>query len=292
MSTMDARSRRVAAIAVATLAVVLIAGAAWWFTRKNPAPVTPSPVLAASQPAPSAVVAAPQAPFSYHERNATVDTELELPRSLSDAPELRARLYAEGVRDLKNFADGAAGAQAEESGPVAGNLGAFTRQIVWSQSDSTSKLISLERKTYEFAGGAHPNTTLDAILWDRALKRALAPTALFRADLDTAKLDAMLCNGLMDAKKKRLGQDYAPPGETWSCPKWTETSFALAPSTTLGKAGGLTFLFSPSSVGAYAEGPYEVTLPQAALHGLLAPAYVDDFAGSPVRAANASDVKP
>ena len=41
------------------------------------------------------------------------------------------------------------------------------------------------------------------------------------------------------------------------------------------------FLIGPYQVGPYAEGSYEVTVPQAAFRALLAPAYADEFAGTP-----------
>ena len=58
----------------------------------------------------------------------------------------------------------------------------------------------------------------------------------------------------------------------------------LAAGTTAGKAGGLVFLIAPYLVGPYAEGSYEVTVPQSAFRSLLAPAYADEFAGQPVEA--------
>ena len=66
------------------------------------------------------------------------------------------------------------------------------------------------------------------------------------------------------------------------------TPFVLAPSTTTGKAGGLIFLIGPYQVGPYAEGGYEIVVPQTAFRRLLAPAYADEFAGNPVRTGDVS----
>ena len=64
----------------------------------------------------------------------------------------------------------------------------------------------------------------------------------------------------------------------------------LAPSTTPGKAGGLIFLIGPYQVGPYAEGGYEVAIPQSVFRSLLAPAYADEFAGQPPRTGDVTDL--
>ena len=43
----------------------------------------------------------------------------------------------------------------------------------------------------------------------------------------------------------------------------------------------LSSLIGPYLVGPYADGSYEVTVPQSAFRALLAPAYADEFAGEP-----------
>ena len=74
----------------------------------------------------------------------------------------------------------------------------------------------------------------------------------------------------VDKAKAAKGVEWDP--ESFPCPKWRESHFVLAPSTVPGKIGGLVFLFDPYAVGAYAEGEYEVTLPQALFTAVLAPA--------------------
>ena len=135
--------------------------------------------------------------------------------------------------------------------------------------------------TYLYEGGAHGNTALQSMLWDRSLKAQVKPASLFKAGTNHAKLDAQLCRMIADAKKTREGADYNPNDPTWPCPKWSQSSFALAPSDQPGKAGGVTILFSPYAVGPYAEGPFEITVPQQAFRDALSPAYADEFAGKP-----------
>jgi hypothetical protein len=274
------RSKRPLWIAFGAVVVLVLVAAGWWLTSPIETPA-PTPAQPATQPEPATAQAAPT-PYLFKTKTALAETELKLPQILAGEPDLHARLYAEGVHDLKRFAEGTAAARAEEGDAPAG-MGAFTRTIAWTNAADTGKLLSLRREVFEFAGGAHPNTALDALLWDKALRRPLQPSSLIRRTADYAKLDAALCQAVTEAKQKRMGADYAPPGDAWSCPKWSDSALTLAPSTTPGKAGGLTFLFSPSAIGAYAEGPYEITLPQSAFRWALSPAYLDEFSGSPKR---------
>ena len=58
-------------------------------------------------------------------------------------------------------------------------------------------------------------------------------------------------------------------------------SGVLAPSQTPGRAGGLEFLIGPYIVGPFAEGAYQIVVPQTAFRGLLNPAFAGEFAGAP-----------
>jgi hypothetical protein len=275
-------------IACGVVALAIIIALVFIFGQgKPPAPPKPAPVAVAPVTPPPPPVA-PEAPFSYASKTSHAAVSLKLPASLSTAPELRAKLYREGTDDLKKFAEDSAAAQAEDSGDTQ----PYQRNVKWTTATATSKLLSLQKEVYEDAGGAHPNMTLDAVLWDKALKHTLQTTALFKAGTDYSKLDDVLCDALTAAKKKRLGDSFQPPSsDTWSCPKWTATTVVLAPSTTPGKAGGLTFLMSPYAVGSYAEGPYEITIPASAFKAFLAGAYADEFAGAPTHVGDVTPLK-
>jgi hypothetical protein len=263
----------------ATLVAVGLALAVGGCKRKEDKAETPT----AAQPGATSAVVTPAeaaAPFSYKASSPSAQVELTLPAALKTQPDLHARLYAQGVKDLKAFADGAA-ADHSEMADEGVQVQPYARGVAWSTSAETSKLLSLEKKEYEFAGGAHPNSSYGELIWDKAMKRAVAPAALFRKDADYARLDAALCAALQRAKADRAGS--APlGGDIWTCPKWRESTFVLAPSNQAGKAGGLIFLFPPYAVGPYSEGAYEVTIPYEVFAPYLAPAYADEFAGAPV----------
>lgn len=251
-----------------------------WGCRKKDEPAHKGPP--ATVEAPNGTAPATGSPMSYSANTPAAEVALKLPAIISHEPDLHARLYAEGVRDLKAFAEGSANARAEEGGEE-GETAAppYNKTIEWSLGADTSKLLSLSSLQSEYTGGAHGNASYGSVLWDKALKRLIAPTALFAPGADAA-MDKALCDALIAEKQARLGADYTPPSaDTWTCPKWRDTPFELAASTAAGKAGGLTFLIAPYVAGAYAEGTYEPTVPLAAFRAFLKPAYADEFAGAP-----------
>jgi len=112
-----------------------------------------------------------------------------------------------------------------------------------------------------------------------------------------AVLDRVLCDAVNAARAARTGEPSnltlgGGEDQMWSCPRAMETAFALAPSATAGKAGGLEFLINPYDVGPYAEGTYQIVVPQSAFRTLLAPAYADEFAGAPARVGDVTPREP
>jgi len=219
------------------------------------------------------------APMSFTQKTEHAEVELKLPEALRAQPDLHARVYAEAVRELKAFVEGAQEDRAEMLGEGV-PIPPYSRSIEWRASAETSKLLSLEGLTAEYTGGAHGNSGYASVLWDKSLKRAVTPAALFRADADPASLNAALCREIEAEKTRRLGEPFRFDAER-PCPAWREGVFVLEPSTVPGKAGGVTFLYGPYALGAYAEGSYEITVPLSAFQRALAPAYADEFAGAP-----------
>lgn len=269
--------RRLILIILAGAALLMAIGLALFFGRDLRRGGSGGDVSA--PPATSPAEAA--APFVWSQKTKDAEVSLALPALLASQPDLHARLFADGVADLKRFAEGAESdrAEAEEGGA---GLAPYSRQIVWSPTAETAKLLSLQKSQTDYTGGAHGGLSFDALIWDKALKRQTPPAGLFRGGADLSVLETRLCEALAVEKRARLGDDYAPPGEAWSCPRLKDTLFVLAPSTLPGKIGGLTFLFPPYAVGAYAEGAYEATVAAQQVADLIDPAYADEFAGQPM----------
>ena len=154
----------------------------------------------------------------------------------------------------------------------------YERRVVWSITAVTPHLISLRNAWFDDTGGAHPNHGSDVLLWDRVHNVMLLQGELFKSDVDTTVVDTLLCQATTRAKEARLGPTDP---KRWSCPKFADGHAVMVPSTQPYRIGGMMFLFDPYTIGAYAEGDYEVLLPLTDFKSILAPAWAGDFAGSP-----------
>lgn len=270
-----------ALLAAAGLAVLVAAGC-----QRRDADEDARPTAAPAAEAPLETPADQAAPLTYESTSQHAEVELSLPPAVRSQPDLHVRLYREGVAQLRQFAEGAQADRTEYGGDM--DLPAFSQSIEWTAGAETGKLLSLRRQTYDYAGGAHPNAAYGALLWDKALKRVVEPAQLFRRGADLSALDQALCAAINAAKRERSPDAQAVTLDGtggFACPRALQTPFVLAPSTTGGRAGGLVFLISPYVVGPWAEGGYEVVVPQAEFRALVAPAYADEFAGAPPQAA-------
>lgn len=256
--------------------------------REEPAP--PAPVPGAEAPA-AVTPADAAAPLTYESKNQFAEVALTLPEAIKPYPDLHARLYSTGVRTLREFSEGAQADRTEFGDQD--QLPPYSRTIEWQAAGQTGKLVSFRRLDYDYSGGAHPNAAFGAALWDKALRRAVEPRQLFRRGADLTPLDRALCEAINTAKKGR-NPDATPValGDTTgtACPRAADVPFILSASTTPGKAGGLTFLIAPYLVGPYAEGSYEIAVPQSVFRSLLAPEYADEFAGAPPKVGDVSDL--
>lgn len=246
----------------------------------------------APAPAPTATItpAEAAAPMSFEDATPWADVRLTLPAALKPQTDLHARLYAQEVRALRQFTEGAQG-ELTEAG-VDDDQPKFSKTVAITAAAETGKLLSLKRVDYENSGGAHPNTRISGLLWDKALKRRVALPALFKAGADLTALDQALCAAINTARRARVpgAAPIALGGPAGAaCPRAADTGFVLAPGTVGGKAAGLVFLINPYQVGPHAEGGYEIALPATTFRSLLAVAYVDEFAG---QLAKAGDVTP
>jgi hypothetical protein len=138
------------------------------------------------------------------------------------------------------------------------------------------RYVSVLRDDYMDTHGAHPNRTVDTILWDKAEAKRISIRPFFAEIIDngptmTAIRTAVIAS-LREEKKARVS------GETddwWS--KGLEPKLigigavTLAPSTEAGKSSGLTFHYPPYAVGSYAEGDYVAFVPWETLKPYLSP---------------------
>lgn len=253
----------------------------------------PAPGEAPAAPGQAAAVtpADAAAPMGFEQKTPYADVRLTLPDAIKRQTDLHARIYAEEVRGLRQFIEGAQGELTEAGADT--DRPKYEKTITVTTALETGKLVSLKRVDFDYSGGAHPNTLSSGILWDKALKRRLGLADLFRKNADLTALDQALCTAINAAKRARVPDSAAVtlggrPGS--ACPRAADTAFVLAPGTVNGKAGGLVFFIGAYQVGPYAEGGYEIAIPASAFRALLAVAYADDFAGQLLKAGDVTPV--
>jgi len=251
----------------------------------------PAPAPADAAPGSTAAVtpADAAAPMGFEDKTPYADVKLTLPEAIKPQTDLHARLYAEEVRKLRQFAEGAQGDLTEAG--AATDRPKYENTVTVVAAAETGKLFSLKRTAFDYSGGAHPNTLSSGILWDKALKRQIGLADLFRKGADLTALDQALCSALNTAKRARVpdGASITFDSKPFACPRAATTAFVLTPGTVDGKAAGLTFLIGPYQAGPYVEGGYEIAVPATVFRSLLVPAYVGEFGGQLVKA---GDVTP
>jgi len=275
-------SSPVRALLIATVAVATLA--ACNRDRETKAPAAPPAAGAVETPAEAA------APMAFESKTPWANVSLQLPQGLKTQPDLHARLYADEVRKLRQFVEGAQGERTEAGNDA--DLPPYENTIQLTVAGETGKLFSLKRVAFDYSGGAHPNTLTSGILWDKALKRQIGLTDLLRRGADLTVLDQALCTAINTAKRARTpdGASVTLGGKEWSCPRAAVTEFVLTPGNAPGKAAGLTFLIGPYQVGPYAEGGYEIAIPATVFRSLLATAYADEFGGQLIKAGDVTPV--
>lgn len=229
------------------------------------------------------------APMAFESKTPWAEVKLSLPTAIKPQADFHARLYAEEVRRLRQFSEGAQGERTEAGNDV--DIPPYAKNIAITAAAETGKLLSLKRVDFDYSGGAHPNTLMSGLLWDKALKRQIGMTDLLAKGADLSVLDQAICSAVNAAKRSRSpdAKMVTLDSELWSCPKARDTAFVLTSGSVPGKAAGLTFLIGPYVVGPYSEGPYEIAIPLTVFRSLLAPAYVGEFNG---QLAKAGDVTP
>lgn len=149
----------------------------------------------------------------------------------------------------------------------------------WSTAGQTSRLLSLQGQLSTFTGGAHPNTSYNALLWDRRLSKEVSVSSLLtgRANL-AAIMRPAYCKAL-DAERLKRRQGEKIGGEFDECPKFSDLAIAPSDPNRTGRLDTLDFVASPYVAGPYAEGEYEISLPVTArLIAALRPEYRASFA--------------
>lgn len=246
----------------------------------------------------AAAVHAETAPqFAQETKSATVSVKID--PALKNHPGLFEDCLAEGRREAQKWLKDAA--QEMRKNPQF-----FSADRRWTfersydlRSVVLDRYVSVLRDDGTYGGGAHPNTNLDTILWDREARKRMnirpffreaanrGPTMMTLARL--ARLAVAVEKIKMDAINVDVPKDKLTPERLAELDHFIAEgiqpellrlgSISLAPSTQAGRSSGLTFHYSPYAVGAYAEGPYTVFVPYTAFRQHLSPLGETIFGG-------------
>jgi hypothetical protein len=224
------------------------------------------------------------APLGFAKADADAEVRLTLPEAIRSHPELHTQLYASGERKLKEFIAAAHAARTEQSAEGI-EVPSYFHSINWKIAAHNPRLLSLYAEEEDFQGGAHPNSTFEALLWDKSAKELINTAKLFTTGADMTAADAYVCQQIEIERSKRTGEPTTQAASGFACPKLADSRLILIPSTVTGKFGAIDVLFAPYDVAPYAEGPYVIRIPQSVVRAQLNPEFADQFAGDAAKEA-------
>jgi uncharacterized protein DUF3298 len=234
---------------------------------------------------PSAIIAADQKPDATI-KNPSIEASVSLDNQIKSDAALAADCLAEGRKWIAKNAAEAAAARKEDPQFFQDGGWSFERNYTLS-SVVADRYVSVERSDYMDTHGAHPNSDVDTILWDRAQKKRISIRPFFTETNDNGPtMEAMLKGVIaaLNAEKKQRGTSETATAEWYKGlePKLLKIgAVTLTPSTEAGKSSGLTFYYPPYAVGPYAEGQYVVFVSWTTLKPYLSPEGQRIFGGEP-----------
>lgn len=216
-----------------------------------------------------------------------IEVTVTIDDALKAYPGLYDNLLAEGRRDAAKWRSDAKVERAGDQFSIReGRTWTYSRSYRL-RSDIAQHYVSILREDGSYEGGAHPNSTVDTILWDTHTKKRISMRPFFNDAADNGPTMTALAASIRIAlakEKKARGLDVDDPDkDTWLAAVKPQIlslgAVTLAPSTEQGTSSGLTFHFSPYGVGAYAEGFYTAFVPWTDFKTFLSPTGEAIFAG-------------
>ncbi|MCG6203230.1 DUF3298 and DUF4163 domain-containing protein [Rhodopseudomonas sp. HC1] len=202
-----------------------------------------------------------------------IDGKVLLDAAIKADPKLAENCLAEGK---KYIAEQRAEAEPEfKSDPELFRNGPWTYERSYTADSLVAdRYVSVLRIDYSYTGGAHPNTEIDTVLWDKAQSKRISIRPFFTDLADGSPAMQAMVKGVLaslKAEKKARGTDDDGDDYVKSIePKLLKIGpVTLARSTEAGRSSGLIFHYAPYAVGAYAEGSYDAYVPWQSLKPYL-----------------------
>jgi hypothetical protein len=228
----------------------------------------------AADPKPDAVI-----------KNKNIEARILLDDKIKADAALAADCLADGKKWLdKNAAEAAA---SRKSDPQFFRDGGWDFERKYTiRSVVGDRYVSIVRADYMDTHGAHPNSDVNTILWDKTDGKRISIRPFFTETADNGPTMKAMVKGVIASLKIEKKKRDASETSTNEWFKGLEPSLlkigavTLAPSTEGGKSSGLTFHYPPYAVGPYAEGEYVAFVPWETLKPYLTPEGVRIFGGA------------
>jgi hypothetical protein len=204
----------------------------------------------------------------------SIEARVFLDNKIKADAALAADCLSEGKKWLdKNAAEAAASRKEDPQ---------FFKEGVWDferkyaiRSVVADRYVSILRNDYMDTHGAHPNSDLNTVLWDKAEGKRISIRPFFTETADNgpamkAIVKAVIASLKIEKKKRGAGETATDEWFKELAPSLLKIgAVTLAPSTDAGKSSGLTFHYPPYAVGPYAEGEYRAFVPLETLKPYL-----------------------
>jgi hypothetical protein len=218
-------------------------------------------------------------------KNKMIEADVFLDAKVKADPALSAYCLADGKRWLDKNAADAAKTKTEDPQLFGNGAWSFERKYA-IRSVVADRYVSIVRDDYMDTHGAHPNTDVNTILWDKSDNKAISIRPFFTETADggptmTAMHKAVIASLRIEKKKRDSSETATAEWFKGVEPKLLKIgAVTLAPSTEAGKSSGLTFHYPPYAVGPYVEGQYVAFVPWETLKPYLTPEGQRIFGGA------------
>ncbi|MCK1742761.1 DUF3298 domain-containing protein [Bradyrhizobium sp. 139] len=218
-------------------------------------------------------------------KNKSIEARVFLDDGIKADAVLAADCLAEGKKWLDKNAREAAASRKQDPQYFKDGGWDFERKYA-IRSVVADRYVSVLRSDYMDTHGAHPNSDVNTILWDKTDGKRISIRPFFTETADNGQTMKAMAKAVIASlkieKKKRDTSDTAT--DEWFkelAPSLLKIgAVTLASSTEPGKSSGLTFHYPPYAVGPYAEGQYVAFVPWEMLKPYLTPEGTRIFGGA------------
>lgn len=157
-------------------------------------------------------------------------------------------------------------------------------RVRWAYTAKAGDIVSLAGEANEYTGGAHPMQRFDTHIARTSGEELRIDDMLMPKRSPSPAMTIAICEALKTAKQEKI-KSATIFEEPVVCigpeanAKTEDAKLALAPSNEPDKFGGVYVFYEPYVVGAYAEGPYVLTVQQGVFAEDLKPEFKSLFGG-------------